>query len=397
MKVNYLTISPHDPIIARDGRPFGIGQGHRMRSLDWPYPSVLAGSLRTMLGMMRGDEFNSSIVEDLKKVALAGPLPVKDGWLYLPVPKDILVREEDSKALALRPSSMRTGEGCNIPLGEIQPTVLPNSIEEDFKPGKMPAFWSVDKMTEWLANPTGECFNLPEKGFFDSLEVPEKDERIHSKIDRETGVAEDTKLFSTVSLDLFSLGVKGGIGARIETEGAFENEIKQIDAFHTFGGERRLAHCKINDAPSGWDCPKKISDCLRKSNKVRMILASPAIFYGGWLPGWLHEKEGLIEGHPPNSPEDLDMKLVSACVDRWKPISGWSLEKTTSNQKPGPKAIRRLVSAGSVYFFEVTKGSAKDLAQLWLRPVSDGNQNRSDGFGLALWGIWDTPSEDEKK
>lgn len=45
--ITYLKITSHDPIIARDGRPFGLGI--RMKSLDWPYPSVLAGSVRTML------------------------------------------------------------------------------------------------------------------------------------------------------------------------------------------------------------------------------------------------------------------------------------------------------------------------------------------------------------
>jgi CRISPR-associated protein Cmr3 len=43
-----ILITPLDPVIARDGRPFNAGT--RMKGLDWPYPSVLAGSLRTLLG-----------------------------------------------------------------------------------------------------------------------------------------------------------------------------------------------------------------------------------------------------------------------------------------------------------------------------------------------------------
>ena len=43
-----LDIIPHDTIVTRDGRP--LGTGTRRRSAGWVYPSVLAGSLRTMRG-----------------------------------------------------------------------------------------------------------------------------------------------------------------------------------------------------------------------------------------------------------------------------------------------------------------------------------------------------------
>ncbi len=45
----YLQLTPHDPLIARDSRPFGVGQGNRMRGLLWPLPSVVAGSCRSAL------------------------------------------------------------------------------------------------------------------------------------------------------------------------------------------------------------------------------------------------------------------------------------------------------------------------------------------------------------
>jgi CRISPR-associated protein Cmr3 len=85
MSTMYLSITAHDPIIARDGRPFGIGQGIRMRSLDWPYPSVLAGSLRTMLGKLNGGFLRNNInnlLEDLLDIHIAGPLPLKDSYVF---------------------------------------------------------------------------------------------------------------------------------------------------------------------------------------------------------------------------------------------------------------------------------------------------------------------------
>ena len=119
-----------------------------------------------------------------------------------------------------------------------------------------------------------------------------------------------------------------------------------------------------------------------------MILASPAIFAQGWKPGWLDHD---LTGQPPGSPDNTKVRLVAACVGRWQAISGWSLEKGTA----GPKAVRRAVPARSVYCFEILEGDIAAIAEkLWLHPVSDNEQDRRDGFGLALWGKWDWASNE---
>ena len=51
-------------------------------------------------------------------------------------------------------------------------------------------------------------------------------------------------------------------------------------------------------------------------------------------------------------------------------------------------SFERMVPAGGVYFYQVVEGDAADLAESWLRPVSDDPQDRRDGFGLAVWGTW---------
>jgi CRISPR-associated protein Cmr3 len=69
-------------------------------------------------------------------------------------------------------------------------------------------------------------------------------------------------------------------------------------------------------------------------------------------------------------------------------VSGWSYKTG------GPKAIRRMVPAGGVYFFKSDSNDNRSLADHWLRPVSDDVKDRRDGFGLALWGTWRPNSED---
>ena len=79
-----LQMTPQDPLIARDGRPFGDGQGSRMRGLPWPLPSVVAGSFRTALVKAGSNDFSGDMPKRLMEIAVAGVFPVCDGELYLP-------------------------------------------------------------------------------------------------------------------------------------------------------------------------------------------------------------------------------------------------------------------------------------------------------------------------
>lgn len=385
----YLTLTPRDPIIARDGRPFGVGQGHRMRSLDWPYPSVLSGSLRTLLGKMAGGSFTPEIVNRLKEIEIAGPFPLANNQVYFPAPKDLVIWEDEQekgshrkrKIMPLRPLPLAEGEKvCDLPDG-----LLPVSVTEDLKPSKSPAFWSHERICWWLANAHGKDFSVPpregncEEGFFDA---PLKDERIHVKIEPTSGAAEESQLFMTVGLDLSSKGLSPDIGlvARVDAGNGFVKQIESLNTFHPLGGERRLVHWQKTKSPT-WDPPDKLRELLSKTPLVRLVLATPALFKDGWKPGWL---DGNLEGLLPGT--SIRLRLVSACIDRWKPISGWSLEVGNV----GPKPVRRMVPAGSVYFFERKEGDPAMISErCWLQSVSDENQDRRDGFGLALWGIWD--------
>jgi CRISPR-associated protein Cmr3 len=397
MITSYLSIDAHDPIIARDGRPFGASQGNRMKSLDWPYPSVLAGSLRTMLGKIAGRTFDDETIKALKLVTVSGPLPVYKDEIYLPAPKDILVKDGKGgrETYSIRPAKVKDTEGCNLPFRCIHPAMLPESVKEEFKPARIPQFWSLNKIVDWLSDATGLSFNAPPDpdeikkgtGF---LPVTKKESRVHVKIDPELGASEDGFLFETTGLDLSVKGEKERVilAARVETDSTFADVAKGINSFGTFGGERRLARWKLIDAQNSWSCPDRIISALDGKNRVRMVLATPAIFSQGWLPGWLRSEGSSIRGHPPGSPDGLILKLISASIDRWKPISGWCLE----DKRRGPKPIRRLVTAGSVYFFEVLPGGdAKELTKkLWLKSVCDDEQDQCDGFGLVLWGVWDS-------
>jgi CRISPR-associated protein Cmr3 len=169
------------------------------------------------------------------------------------------------------------------------------------------------------------------------------------------------------------------LSARVQAHNAFSTRLGVLSTLHPFGGERRLVHWQSKaQGPDGWSCPPSLVEALTKTPYLRMVLATPAVFKGGWKPGWLGD--GLngtppVAGAPP-------MRLVGACLDRWRPISGWDMRVRAR------KGIRRLVPAGGVYFFRADAQLTADVARrLWLQPVCDEPQDQRDGFGLALWGV----------
>ncbi len=392
---SYVKVAARDPLIARDGRPFG--EGLRMRSLDWLYPSVFAGSLRTLLGKRVGVDFtDDATLESLKRVDVAGPLALLGNELYFPRPMDLVVRRDGQhlERFAMRPCRLREHEGCDLPWGML-PVMLPERAETEFKPAVVPALWSHERMRQWLLDLRGEertgDRRTPQgkKAGAPVTKTPLQDRRTHVRIDPERGAAGDGLLFTTTGLDFARDRGRDALqlAARVVTENEeFKSSLKGLEVRHPLGGERRLAHW-ANGSAGDWSCPPEIRDALAASPAplVRMILATPALFRGGWNPGWLCEGQHSLEG----TRGSVRLRLRGAAVDRWQPISGWSLEKSGARSEPGPKPARRLVPAGSVYFFEVLSASAAPLADEWLQSVCDEKQDGLDGFGLGLWGTWE--------
>ena len=142
----------------------------------------------------------------------------------------------------------------------------------------------------------------------------------------------------------------------------------------SLGGERRIVfwrQAKV-ELPA---CPAEVRQQIVKQRRGRLVLATPALFERGFLPTWVL-----------NHPSGVKLRIVAAAVPRPAHISGWDYKKKM------PKPTRRLAPAGSVYFFEITDGDEQAIEQfiasVWLTPISDGEQERRDGFGVALLGTW---------
>ncbi len=384
----FLRISGRDPLVARDGRPFGAVQGNRMRSSGWLYPSVVAGSFRTTLAKAADREFDTATQDELLLIDVAGVLPFANGRLYLAAPHDCVLGEK-AKVFRARPKKPGDGEGADWPAAGLWPVLI--DTEDDFKPEQGPALWPMNRVVEWV---TGKSV----QPLCDFLADPLQDLRDHVSLESETGAAEEGLLFTTAGIGTRALPRFGcsqrpirptgpprqdcfldiELSARVEKVPQWGQEpLTALSTWHPLGGERRLAHWRTASDEKMWECPSTVIEALGKTNHITMTLATPAIFRDGWKPGWLDDR---LTGPPTEDGPRLT--LVGVCIQRWRAVSGWSYKAG------GPKAIRRMVPAGGVYFFESDRSDNSVLAGQWLRPVSDKAQERRDGFGLAVWGTW---------
>lgn len=372
-------IEPRDPAIFRDGKPFTAGLP--ARTTPFPVPSAVVGAIRTRLGLHT--DFDSNVRKDLLAVEQTGPflaLPGEDGgWqLAFPAPLDAVAFDVDGsdeiEVVPLRPYSLLKGEGTDLGAA-LQ--LLTNPLLGESKPSsKAPPFWKADFAVEWLAHLETQPLRKKPQDF--GVRALPLNRRMHVAIASDTQTASrDQMLFATEGLEF-----REGLARRDDGQRTVEAERRAIcsrvryaagqwstpEAVAPLGGERRLAYWSEEKVtwpvPPAWHGPG-----------LRMQLVTPAYFRNGWKPEWIDDGG---DGSPPDIP-DVRLKLVAAAVGRPVPVSGWDY---VTNE---PKATRMLAPAGSVYFFEVLQG---DPASLWMRPISDGDQERRDGFGLVIYGGW---------
>ena len=111
MKTTTLTVTCRDPIVSRDGRPFGsveAARGSRMRIVGWPLPSVVAGSLRAALAKAAGREFTEDTIKELFRVNVVGFFPTCGEMLYMPAPQR-LCDSSRTGAASSEPAANRRG------------------------------------------------------------------------------------------------------------------------------------------------------------------------------------------------------------------------------------------------------------------------------------------------
>jgi CRISPR-associated protein Cmr3 len=390
-----MLLQPRDPILVRDGRPFSAEAGARAMTQPWVLPQTLAGAMRTCIGTAAGFDWSSDGPDRARRIGVRGPLLVgrtdeTAAWTpYVPAPFDAVPYATETGALRIRcrrpVENLPAGAGCDLPHPLLRPPVPVESQAGKRYPEI--AFWSLDDAMAGLSTPVTDT---PPR---DWLRALPRETRVHVRIDPATKSHVEGALFTTTSLVFADVPRATGRGAQSASSGPavaatailcrvedLPDEWQPEQTFLALGGERRMASIgPLNDLDHVW--ARRIGRCVG-TRRLRLQLVTPALFGGGWRPGWVDAE--TLEGAPPGLP-DLRLRLVSAVVDRRVAISGWDL------QHRRPRRVRYAAPAGSVYFFETLDDdglSEQSVDDLWLRAVSDDAQDRRDGFGLVLPGVW---------
>lgn len=391
-------IEPRDPLIVRDGRPFGADIAEaRARSLDFPFPSTTTGGVRTRYGLAKGGNFDDALIAEVKGISVRGPLLVEldaEGkiaqWMFA-APADALWFEHDAKddkkddehAILKRlvPLQLREDEKTNL-ADDLNSVGL--TKPDPKKPfGYAPRYWRWDKFSQWLQDPSvlTKEDKLAVAGF--GHNGPQAEERTHVSIAPDTQTAADGALYQTRGLE-FTRTING---ERRRLAVAVTTDADLPDAsLSPLGGERRLVTWR-DSTEALPACPDDLRSAIQNQSvpACRVVLLTPAHFNAGYRPDWLLQPRYGV------TPE-----LKAAAVHRAQVVSGWDFDRTKSKNGQ-PKPTRRLAPAGSVYFLKLT-GTPEAIGdwmnEMWMNCISDEQQDRKDGFGLIALGAWSGQCEE---
>lgn len=377
-----FALLPRDGLFCKDGRGWYTSDVGRSHSHPWPPPSTLRGALRAAWGqsLMAGSSRTLSPREweqQTRDVAL-GPVlalrrplgerfaPQHRMW---PVPADALVVKGRVQRLRPQrpPCGVETlGAEDDAALGALWRPQLPSD-----KPMPPPAFWPDEALRGWLC---GEVPASPGQA------GPPCRVDVRVTLNPQSQTAEPGMLYQTPLLEM--LCREPGVEA---LEWALGVECTLPSAARDFprgalgvGGKRRLTLTEGVSAEL-FAPPQGLPE---HSPGLRLILATPAHFQRGWLP------DGLEPGEHEDAPAWVGtlpgvegrVVLRSALVNRPLELSTWDMVRREA------RATRRLVPAGSVYFFERVDGCPfTALNTLWLAAWGEG---REEGLGRVLPGHW---------
>jgi CRISPR-associated protein Cmr3 len=375
--VEYRKITPVDVLFLRGNRLFG-GAGEHGESQMPPWPSVFFGAMASRILADKGKIGDITKSPDkaqaiLNEVAgenygctflsLAGK-----GKTYLPLPYD-LVALQDEGGISLHPVNP-----CPLP-GELRssntlPMVPILKTPERKKP--IGGIW-LD-LEGWKRHLAGKIAN--NSFCVNQGELWKVDSRLGIARDYSSKTAAEGKIYTTegVVMREDSSFLVGFDGLNIPKDGLLR-----------LGGDGRGA---VIEPCNGVEMPGDLGKPEDDWAGFRMILITPGVFPKGWLPpGCEKDKDGKIVLHF----NGLKAELKAVTMKSHEVISGWDL----ANHEPKP--ARKVVPAGSVYWFECVEGSLGALEAIWRNSlyVTLGNGidtefkiRKREGFGRVWFGKW---------
>lgn len=386
-KQSYL-LRPLSPLVFGNGKPFDAQS--EASDIVFPLPSSAAGLLRSQflqqnkLTLHKADKHLKLSEEDYAKLQamkqvgpfLAEILENGEYNLFVAKPADALYlldkKEQKIKLVRLQPQKMPDDVGCDLP-NNLLPVMMDSNIKG--KPQKGAIFWHIGDSIAWQ-NGEALTYEQVDKKGVQSLPI---DVRTHAAIDDETHSSEEGRLFQSIAYDLGATRKENYKGWEERSYGFLLLGDQALQGgLVKFGGEGRLSEMNPVKPHSSLLLNNATVTEIKKAQGIKLTLLTPAIFGNGYLPAWLDE--ATMQGTLPHTTIQVQLKACS--MDRWIPVSGWDM------QEHSPKAVRKAVAAGAVYWFEIMSGDPQELTELMMQSVSDDQQDQHDGFGIVSIAPW---------
>jgi CRISPR type III-B/RAMP module-associated protein Cmr3 len=356
----WLAFTPRDTVIVRDGRSFDAGADDSAESVR-PWPSTVAGAVRTAYGGDRGAEPGT----------VRGPVLARrfeTGWEpYFPMPADIAAEDGETPGWAclLRPDPELRDVVTDLE-GVVGLLSAPNGAAVQPLPGWLPGA----SMSAYLRGefPAGGFDPEELGGRLDDPLVPERRVGLARTRGR---TAMDGFLYQATHLR--PRDGWGFLAQCVRPAGWARRARGPVQ----LGGRGRLADVSVASGVAWPECPEAYP-----GGRVLVYVATPALWPGGWLPP--------VPG----------ARLAGAAVPAPQPVAvaspyiaardGRSLLETVT--------LRWAVPAGAVYLLSFddersAAGWAHEHHGRALGPAlgatDEEDRVRTAGFGVVLTGIWE--------
>lgn len=396
MTSTFHFIDALDVLMPRGNRAFGDA-GEHGEAMALPWPSVLAGALRSsLLGADRGalaafaqrppQRPSGALGQALGTPAEPGSFRVS--WLslatrdaagkvapVLPLPADRVAFDAGGRhtVRALRPRQWPAGVYGS---GSLPLTALLRGAPD----GKPHAGWLVglQALRAYLHDDALAPDAAPPQ-------LCSKELRLGIGLDPATRTAADGALYTTEAWRYARRNEYRGAqqtasavdaGLLVGVQGA-RDLLPQRGLLRLGGDGRGARHESIDN----FEPPAPPLDRIARDARFRLVLLTPTLWPDGWLPaGVLRDGADLVL-----QLEGLRTRLACAALGRPEVISGWDLATG------GPKPAQRAVPAGSVYWFDCLQGDPRKLAAwvdggVW--PDNADMTRRAEGFNNALLAAW---------
>jgi CRISPR-associated protein Cmr3 len=379
-----LWLEPADVLFFRTSRSFTAGEGGFALSLFPPTPETIQGSIRARIAAYFAAEWGVSLAGAFEKTLKDGSRPLQQligdqksygsfrlhGYtlgrrtktgveLLFPPPAHLLRGEDSHRIFRLAPAEPDGTLHTNLPdgLGLLEPR------------GGYPTDEKLEEFEEWLTlEELRLAFSASEDGLKDIKGVPPGDlfefeprlgiGMINARKTTQEGLlyqANFVRLKRDAGLDV---GLVVDVGLKDVEPDQVQERLKLPDkGWLALGGERRASSFEVLGA-----APLQSALELAQGERSCLYFVTPTYFERGWQPA---DWQALVGTAP-----------VAAAVSRAQLIGGWKQESTHAGGSP--KALRRCVPAGSVYFF--------DRAITVHGPIT--NDGGAIGYGLAYQGAW---------